>query len=308
MWNWNLSNHIKLSLAKNTSPAVDFKIRIESDNNWKASWSLINEYATGSFSPWKLLTTNQEISVPFETIEYTETHGETLDVIEATTVFKWIKFKLNNDVWFVSVEKNWSCSWNIALLFDENFDLLEKRTFDWNIATFIYDKMKKNSIYYVSVYNNWTSFNNTKQSWITSFPYLWSVVDILQWQWGVASIDTFYTSSNSAAWTSYLWYKLKPKSDLFLTSVLWFYSWFTHLRIKNSDWKTIMDWSVVWSLLLPNAPCFLEQNKEYVIEIGGKLIDTTTLNKFGMITVTNKFWLHLKDRKLSNILIKHFFE
>lgn len=56
IWSWVAWNTLKLALAKIVSPSVNLNLRIETDNAWFPSWTLVNANATAGIAPWSLTT------------------------------------------------------------------------------------------------------------------------------------------------------------------------------------------------------------------------------------------------------------
>lgn len=63
VWNWTQFNSLKLSLAKNGTPSNNLSIRIETDDNWNPSWTLIDDNAYWTISQASLSGTLTDMTV-----------------------------------------------------------------------------------------------------------------------------------------------------------------------------------------------------------------------------------------------------
>ena len=63
IWNWESFSSLKIVVSKTWTPGSDLSIRIETDDNWKPSWTLVNENAIWTITEWDITTTLTEKTV-----------------------------------------------------------------------------------------------------------------------------------------------------------------------------------------------------------------------------------------------------
>lgn len=161
-WNWIAWNSFRISLKKFVSPWANFNIRIETDNSWNASWTLIDPNATGTVDPATILTALWDIDVQIAwTITIPE--GQLCWVV----CYVWT-------YWSETVNwTNYYWIWYVAR--DTNIN--SSKTYDWSV----YSANATKAIY-LSKWLFATSTKTENMDW-TWFPTDWTSIS---WTYSVA--------------------------------------------------------------------------------------------------------------------------
>ena len=128
IWNWIDFDEIKIALSKYWTPST-LSVRIETDNNWVPSWTLVNENAYWSIS-WSSLTT----AVSYNTISL----AWTVNIAKWTVCYVVLSVASYNAdnffyLWwwtektnlFTIKQYNWSEWWNLTKWLDFNIKYAE---------------------------------------------------------------------------------------------------------------------------------------------------------------------------------------
>lgn len=146
-------NQIKICLWKYWTPAWNFWLRVETDNAWNSSWTLV---ATDAF--WSIASSGLVDYAP-----QTDAHWISMSVSSAWTVTRWRKITTTYKLTSLTVTKHASSTATRCLIKNAWWTTLYTASFVWNIATIVGD-LDKNTVYRVEVDNNGSNF----------VPYLWT--------------------------------------------------------------------------------------------------------------------------------------
>lgn len=121
VWSWTASNSFKMSLKKVSSPSVDLKIRIETDNAWSPSWTLVDANATATVTAWSLTTSLADTTITLAwsvTIQkWTVVHIVMLQWVYWSETVNWTNYY---QFWYTAEETttrlyksyNWTTWWS----------------------------------------------------------------------------------------------------------------------------------------------------------------------------------------------------
>lgn len=203
VWNWMSFSQIQMYLWKQWTPTNDLSVRIETDDNWKPSWTLVDENAYWTVSQSDLTT-----SVASTTISLAWT----------ITIAKWTVCHIV--IWTSSVS---STNYYIYWWKLQETRLFNVKQYDWANRN---DWTNNNKIYDIENYLHISDFNSW---WNWSWYCFWN-----KWQY----LYVMTATSN----TVITWYTLSTPYDVSTaTANLWTFTsvsnnWNYNIWISD-DWK-----------------------------------------------------------------------
>lgn len=219
-WNWSAMWRLKASIKKILSPSVDLNLRIENDNAWSPSWTLVDSHAVANIPVAILTTSFVDSDFVFSWTKITNSHWVTQNSTWSTTSKIWLKFTLTTQSQVVIATKHASCTATKAYLYSSAWVLLATAYFVSDVATFAYWWLVNWQSYYILVDNAWSSFNNIKQTWASAFPYVSTELTFVGWGSQNSATDAhWYTLDKWATQTDQRWIKFTPNVNISLLAV-----------------------------------------------------------------------------------------
>lgn len=298
VWNWENAGAVNLALKKVWTPST-LRIRIETDNAWSPSWTLIDANAVGEVDPTALTTSLEDTEILLNWSPVEDDNGVTLDNTQADqTMYRWVKFKILNACAILTVTKNASCTATKAYLYDDTWSLLATATFSTNTATFNYNSLTVWSSYYLQAWSDWSAYTNANQTWSANFPYTWTNVEFETWITGIFWSDT--TDWHTTNFTIHQYnetddggFKFLTKSALLLKSVTKHPSTTpTIVKLKDSGWTLIATATFVGNVATFSTPIQLADATTYRVEVNSEGAQYTDyiVAPFTPVNATNINW------------------
>lgn len=236
LWTNISSNTLKLSLAKNWNPTAFLRVRIETDNAWQPSWSLIDDNATIDINPSTLTASLVDTTITFPWIisisNFSFCHlvlSIVWGIIDVNNYYK-IWYNTNNSSIRKSLSYNGS-SW-INWQLDENTTTISVALSATTSSTSTYWQRIMSNI-------NWFLKHIVKSPTCTATKaYLknswWTILATATFSWNIASF-----CYNLTAWTTY---RIECWSDgvsYTVHYVVWSFP-------QNTANINILSWSIGW--------------------------------------------------------------
>lgn len=167
IWSWVAWNTLKLALAKIVSPSVNLKIRIQTDNAWNPSWTLVDANATAEIAPWSLTTSLADTTM---------TLADTITIAKWTVVrivlFQWtywsetVNWTNYYKLWYRNIHTttrniynfNWTSRWSVVSISD-SFTGTTINTWLWNVVQYSWTDITQNNNLIVPKPATWWLFN-----------------------------------------------------------------------------------------------------------------------------------------------------
>ena len=193
---WLSDNTLKLNMSKVWSPSQSLQVRIETDNAWSPSGTLVHTNAS-----WTVLPA----SLNSNTFLWTATDPTLVTYVNAyswgTTTYKWFRIETKWRLLLTQVVKDaLSVDATVCYLKSDAGATLATANFVWNIATFSY-VLTENTFYRIECLqpiNSFLAYNSQ------SYPINKTNINFVSWSdnWANAWSSAYHITSITTVWVN----------------------------------------------------------------------------------------------------------
>lgn len=249
IWSWVSSDKIKILLWKINDIWEDLIVRVETDNAWNPSWTLLKANATATVSRASI---NQ----------YEANHWFSfLNTGTWATAFEWQRILANKNSIILSVRKWASCWATTAEIRSDANVVLARATFVWTVATFAqWFQMVSWTYYKVWAYSMWSTYTEHRNLNNQAYPVATENITFVSWVYNtttnlqlqnIAWIDfafeheiTLSWSVSATKWTPY--HIVLSQNNDTVSATSYFKIWYIW---KNTETRpmNLFDWTSRWT-------------------------------------------------------------
>ena len=253
IWDWKYCGDLEVYIKKNRYPSNNIVVRLETDNNWKPSWQLVDLESTFE------TIYNNEVTNTYRLIKKKLLwNTDATHWIEAWSTsewnLKWVRLKATETTTISKIRKNVWCTATHVVVRVNNEKFYSWKFSD-NVASVNIPVEEWDDIYITFCWANmWVNQSNVAYPLSNPNTMLWSFkIKSGYTQWLLTAATDTLTSNTSNVTIDDVWCRFVPNCEWYLTSIKCFTD-ATHqtsveennIKIYDTDRKTVLSNNVTY--------------------------------------------------------------